>query len=486
MADTSQLVQGVAMPAAPPAGEIVSQEVLSSRQLAVLPLTLGFGGVSNPTTIWNDMVRDSQRAFLYYRELEEKDDDVAGALEGLKAGVMERESLLTPADDSQQALDVTNFIRAQLDALDLERVLDGLLDAPGFGVAISECIYDVSEGQVGLQDIKDCPQELFTFAMPGFPQIGPLRFTKIYNDLASGGEPVPEEKFLVFTYRPRSRNRRGRPLLRSVFWPSWFKRQALRFELRFAEKGPGTAAVKYPQGGGADEQAKALAAAEAIIESVAVAVPENFQLVTELLTQARSQNPAVYKDLAERLALKITRRILGQTLTSYGSEQGRGSRSLGATHERTENRRISSVASGLGRVINDQLIRRLVFWNFGPNAPLPVWSVNIEADEDVDTRSQVDQRLQQMGVPIPLAYARKKYAIPEVKAGDEVLIPQTPVTAGLPTANVADASAPVFTEKVVRKQFNDVQRLLGELHGQAVDVMRKRVKQILGNAGGAQ
>src|SRR5579871_4180677 len=144
-------------------------------------------------------------------------------------------------------------------------------------------------------------------------QSGPLRLLK--NPYAvDGGDLVPEEKFLIFSFRPRSGNRRGRPLLRRVFWPSWFKRQTVRFWLRFSEKGPGTAAVMYQPGATDDEKSKALAAAEAMIEKVAIAVPSNFQVVKELLTSSRTQNPAVYEKLHDKMNYKIARVILGQRL----------------------------------------------------------------------------------------------------------------------------------------------------------------------------
>ena len=69
----------------------------------------------------------------------------------------------------------------------------------------------------------------------------------------------------------------------------------------------------HPQGATDDEQKKALAAAEALVEKLAIAVPENFKMVDSLLTTARSQNPAVYERLVQRMELAIARAILGET-----------------------------------------------------------------------------------------------------------------------------------------------------------------------------
>jgi hypothetical protein len=165
--------------AKPPAEEIVTAKVLESAQRSSLSLALGFGGTSNPSTIWQDMISDSSRAFGYYRELEEKDDDVGGSIEELKLSVLSRERAIVPADDSSQAIEIADFIRAQFDELsNFENILYSLLDAAPMGVSIAELMFDVSSDLVALTDIKDRPQELFTFGQWSEPQIGPLRFLK--------------------------------------------------------------------------------------------------------------------------------------------------------------------------------------------------------------------------------------------------------------------------------------------------------------------
>jgi phage gp29-like protein len=254
----------------------------------------------------------------------------------------------------------------------------------------------------------------------------------------------------------------------------------LTFWLRFAEKGPGTAAVRYPQGATDDEQKKALQAAEAVISKIAVAIPENFQLVEELLTAARSQNPAAYEKLHDRMQHAIARRILGQTLTSFGAEQGSGSRSLGQVHMDTFHGREVALAGALEDVINDQLVKRLVMWNYGPQAVetlLPKWTIDKENEDDLVQRSQVDERLQRMGVPIPKSYALKKYAIPELGAGDEELKPlQTTQLTQQSDSLVQGADSPTFGDaRRAHDEQRDLDRLVEELQGEAFPIYKERV-----------
>ena len=486
----------------PPTGKIVNERVLQvlSTGFGSLNLARGFGGTSDPTQIWTAMLGNAPEAFNYYFDIEEKDDDVGGLLDTLKASVLGRKRTVLPANDSVEAQRVAAFIEAQIKAIPaFHQVLHALLDGPGYGLSVAEIEFDVTAGQVGVLSIEDCLQECFAFAEQRWlPQIGPLRF--LSNPYAATGELVPECKFLLFSYNPRKGNRFGRPLLRRAFFPSWFKRNAIRFWLRFAEKAPGTAAVKYPSGASEDEQKKALAAAEALIEKVAIAVPSNFELVEELLTSARSQNPAVYERLVQRNELAIARAILGETLTSHGSEGGAGSYSLGQVHQEIFRQRTIELSKALEAVINDQLVRRLVLWNFGPDAPMPRWKINTKDPDELSVRIKLDQILQSMGLQITENYARSMYGIPKPAEADQVLQPrplQVPQTGGgidvaspgdvPPRSNRQFADARGKDRARIDKDQGDLQRFMGQIRREAIEVYRTRVRQLAdAEAGGAR
>jgi len=477
---------------APLKQEIVSQDVLYLHQYTTWRLALAFTGMSDPTAMWQQMVMDTPFAVQFYRELEEKDEDVGAAMEELKLAVLDRNFTVQPADQSGRAADIAQFIQTQFDQMpSFESMLDSLMDAPFYGFSLVELMFDASAGQVSLKDAKDCPQELFTFALPFYPQTGNLRLLSTPYDIM--GQEVPEQKFAIFSYRPRARNRRGRPLLRKVFWPSWFKRQAMRFWLRFAEKGPGTAVVQYEQGADDNEKQKALAAAEAIIERVAIAVPKNFGLMEDLLKIARSQDPDVYEKLCMRCELAIYRNLVGETLTSHGGENGKGTQALGTVHESVKEKKAKRMAQALSNVLNDQVIRNLVLWNYGPDAPMPKAVLSNADETDLGNRATVDKTLQSMGMPITQSYVQETYGLPEPKAGDVILQPVGPLA-------VADADGDTDTEpdadpnaeddkargqfaeskpaaSIVREQ-RDFDRLFGQLRGESVDIYRRRIQDL--------
>jgi phage gp29-like protein len=266
-------------------------------------------------------------------------------------------------------------------------------------------------------------------------------------------------------------------MLRKVFWLSWFKRQVLKFWLRAGEKGPGTAAVKYPNGATPAEQQKALQLAEAMVNKIAIAVPDNIGLVEQLLTQARPQDPKVYEMLFTALQYAIARRVKGETLSSFGNEGGTGSKSMGDTHTETKEERSVSFCKMVERVINLQLIRPLVVWNYGPNAPLPVWTIEKNPQQDLKQRAEIDDTLQAMGLAIPKSYAQKQYGIPEPENEEDTLT--RTATAPAPLQATGNQLTQTFADAELKREMADIDKLLVESLRAAQTIMRDRIANVL-------
>ena len=416
------------LPKQPIADELVTLEVLATVGVNAV----AFAGADNPSAAWRLMISDSSAAFPLYRDLEEKDGQVSSALETRKDGVLRRERKVVAASSSAEDERRADFAREVLAAIPhFENILYELLDAVGYGFTVAEILWEQDGSDIFIRDIKARPQELFGFGPAGKPQIGPLQFagglarrpvpSGVEGSLGEGGS-LPFHKFLVNSFRPRHGNRRGRPLLRRVFWPSWFKRQDLKFWLKFIEKGSGSVVVRYPQGATDQDKQRALEAAEAINTETAVAIPENFQIVSELLQAARAGDASVFLSLADQLCNnEIARVILGQTLTQRAGEDGRGSRALGEIHQEVRFEKIATDARDLMSVINDQLLRWLFLFNFGPDVRPPKWTIQLDAPEDLRQRIEIDERLARLGAPLPLSYLQRTYSIPAAVAGDTVL-----------------------------------------------------------------
>jgi phage gp29-like protein len=481
MPQTSSDEKLSAVPPMPPRGELLSSSSLYMQQLSLYRNTLAFGGTRNPSDIYSSMAYNLPQTMAYFRELEDKDPDVSNCLHTLKLTVLERDRSVLPAprDESAQAQEVKEFIEEQLGKIDFHAVLDCILDAPGYGFSVQEMIFDTSEGQAELVSISDCPQELFLFGNRFYPQVGQLQL--LDNPWASEGRPMPEQKFLIFSYRGRSRNRMGRPLLKEVFWPSWFKRNMERLWMQYAEKGPGTAVVHYNDADNESERKQAVNIAQALTDSVAVAVPKGFEFEPELLKIARSQNPEVYENFCKAKQYDIARVILGETLTSFGNEGGGGSRAQGQTHADTLDSRSVELCRSLQSIINLQLIKPLVLWNFGPKAPMPVWQFDLEEAEDLSLCITVDSALQRMGYSFTAGYASDRYdrPLPPGSTPDQILVPNT----NAPQVALTDRSTATFAERKaeaqMREEMEQYDKLFAQLQGEAKGIFARRVKEIV-------
>lgn len=413
------MAEAKAIPKSPVTDELVTSEVLATVGLNLT----AFSGLEQPSLAWRQMLADSQAAFALYRDIEEKDGQVSSALETRKDGVLRRERKVVAASGTAADEKRAQFAREVLAAIpNFENILYELLDAVAYGVAVAEILWEQEGSTAFIRDIRPRPPELFAFGDPGKPQTGPLRFAHGSRVAGHGSRVLPEHKFLIYSFRPRHGNRRGRPLLRRVFWPSWFKRQDLKFWLKFIEKGTGSVVVRYPAGSTDQDKQRALEAAEAINAETAVAIPENFHIVSELLEAARTGSTDIFLTLADHLCNnEIARVILGATLTQRASEAGYGSRALGEVHQQVRFEKVAADAKDLMAVINDQLLRWLFRFNFGPDVPTPRWNIALDPPEDLRARIEIDERLARLGLPIPLTYAQRTYAIPAPAPGEFTL-----------------------------------------------------------------
>ena len=112
--------------------------------------------------------------------------------------------------------------------------------------------------------------------------------------------------------------------------------------------------------------------------------------------------------------------VLGSTLTA---DEGRrtGSLALGRVHDRVRSEYAEFDAKALMAVINEQLVRPLVNFNFGPDVQPPRWVIDTTQEEDLVEQLEVDRGLVAAGVPLSLDYFYRRYRRPAPGAGERAL-----------------------------------------------------------------
>jgi len=411
-----------------------TKELVTNTILRVVGLNAqAFSGASDPSSIYRMMVDGGPSIFQYYRELEEKDTAIASALETRRILAMAREADVHSADEENgQAEMYADELRQFIEAIPRFRAaMWELLDAPAYGYSVLEILWTLRgsgssarSASIGVDKLVGRPQEIFRFGKLTEPQTGEL----LLSNFAGGeGSPVPPAKFLVSTYRGRHGDRRGLPLLKRLFWPSWFKRNCLRMFLHYLEKGGGTVVAKYGASATDEEKKLALDGATAIAEEIAVAVHENFQLIPEALQGTRTRDGNDFRTMFDYFDAELTRMILGQTLSTRGSEQGRGTMALGEVHTATMFEYIRNDLADLEEVINEQLCAPWLMWTFGPRAlerdTRPYWRAEKDPPKDVNAALDQLAKARQMGAEIPVLEVFEKGQIRQKDEGEEVLPP---------------------------------------------------------------
>jgi phage gp29-like protein len=404
---------------------VTVQEIVTNAVLSVQGLNAqAFSGSTNPSTIYRAMVENLPQVLPYYRELEEKDTCIASSFEVRKLLVMAREWNVVGADEENgQAELYREEAAAFLNSIpNFAFTLEELLGCNAYGYAVCEIYWKSDGNQVSVEKIIGRPQEFFDFreSLMDVP-LGDLRYLQ---NLIPPGEEVPQEKFLVASAKPRHGDRRGLPLLRKLFWPSWFKRQGLRLYLQYLEKGQGTIAVGYSDSAGTDEKNKALAAAQAIAEEIAVAIPNSMKILESLLSNTRHHDGNDYRTLLEYQDAEMTRMILGQTLSTRGSEQNVGTQALGTVHQDLMFEIVKSDTNNLSTVIDEQLLKPWLRWTFGDvaldRAFRPHFRIDTSPQEDVLEQARILKEARGL-VDVTRGEAYERLGIREPEDGESLV-----------------------------------------------------------------
>ena len=211
-----------------------------------------------------------------------------------------------------------------------------------------------------------------------------------------------------------------------------------------------------------------------------MAVPENFEVLEELLQGTRTADPSTYEKLYDKLEEKIYRRIVGSTLTSHGSSGGKGTQALGNVHAETKEQRSVELTQAIDGLLNRQMVRPLVLWNFGPDCPMPKIAHDVSNEEDLGKRVTVDDTLQQMGLPLSKKYAYSRYGVEVPGDGEELL--ERPVAPAPPIATPAGPpDKPQFSverEKQVEQEIADFDKLFAQLKDESQETYRERITQV--------
>ncbi len=437
--------------------EILSSDKLGSYQnLHLLNLN-----ADDPGFVWQQLFYNPAYAMLTYDDMEEKDGIVSACLETRRNGLLSKPRHILPASDAAEDKKIAEFVEETLfEYMNFDAFLEEAYEAVPKGLSVGEKIFADGGDRIYIEKVNFHPQHYFTFgtgeyaeysSLMVYRQTGPLRLRAGVTIDNWINELLPEDKFFVFSYRPRYGNRWGTPLDRKCYWASWMKRASAKQWLRYLEKGTGSVIARYNDGATKDEMGKALDAATAVVEESAVAMPKKFLLeVHEMVRSIGSSHKEFVDDYCKYELAQI---ILGQTLTTRGSDGG-GSRALGQVHQGVQDDRVETDARSLMAAINarDGLVHNLVFHNFGPNKKRPKFVIEYEIKEDIDARAKRYAVVHKdIGLDLSIQQIREDLQIEEPNNEQDTLA--AAVTAKDAAGSGDPLNMPAFSESAEKKKI---------------------------------
>ncbi len=334
-----------------------------------------------------------------------------------------------PSSTTQEQV-IAEFVARVLMDFNFDQARQELLKGLLYGFYSAEIMWTVANGNViAIKKLISKHPRRFIFT-PEREQ----RLITLQNMI--DGEPLPERKFVTFTYGD-SDNPYGKGLGQRLWWPVWFKKHGIKFWMVFLEKfGMPTVVGKYPPGTQKPEQIKLLNVIEAIQTDTGITIPDNMDL--EFLEASRSGKVS-HEQLCEYMDKQISKAVLGQTATTEGSpgKLGNDQSQSDVKQEITE-----ADADLLDGCLNESMIKWIVDYNFPNVVAYPTIKTYANAKPDLTARSAIDKTLVvDIGLPVAVNYFYETYGVPAPQPGDVLVAPAKPGTFTIP-----GPTAPQFAE----------------------------------------
>ena len=347
--------------------------------------------------------------YLTYRKMQH-DPQIKACLSTKKMAVLSRGWEVHPARDSPADGAVADFVRDCLNEMrgSVLDVLYDALDVLALGVSILEINWRLrTDGLIGLDTIKAKDPAYFLFETDEFLNVLRLRsLPTVHAPTAPPGSPLaesalPVEKFILYPYQPSYASPLGTSDLRAAY-ASWFtKQQLMRWWAKYLEKfGMPTVAGSYDAkaGYGVKQQREFLGLLAAVHNESALVHPSDMDV---RLLEAARVNETGFDEAVAYLDRAIAKSILGQSLTSDSSDRG-STYALGKVQQNVLSFYLQKLQRDLEDVVmNEQVIKRLVGYNFPPGTRCPTFHLGRVDDDRLAATGQLMTALIAGGVVAP-------------------------------------------------------------------------------------
>lgn len=374
---------------------------------------------------------DVRRQAELFEQLLEKDAHLLGETSKRENAILDIEFQVSPASDSARdneiAQFVSDFLEGQTDWPDVQVAMQ---EGIGRGFSAMEIVWDVTSGQALPSSFESLESKRFLFQ----DENGVVSKTpRLVTDQSPMGEIIPAWKVLMHSYGGKSGHPTRSGIYRVCAWMFLFKNYAIKDWVIFCEVyGMPLRLGKYSPGATEDDKSALIQAISMLGSDAAGIISKSTEI--EFVETAKGTTSAdLYKLLAQFCNAEMSKAILGQTLTAEVGDKG--SYAASQTHNEVRKDLARADARAMAATVRQQIIRPMVGFNFGWDAPVPGFEPVFDEDDDLKEKADwVCEILDRTTVKIPRTWFYKEFKIPEPKDGEAVIEGGAGIGAGLPIA----------------------------------------------------
>ena len=409
-----------------------------------------------------DVLRQSE----LFEEMEEKDPHLFSQLQTRKQAVTGLDFEVLPFDpNDSRDKEIAQFVSEALKNMEeIEEVEIDLLDAIGKGFAVSEILWETTEGQVLVKEIRSRPQKRFFWG-------GMDDKIRVRTMEHPEGVLLPENKFIQHRYKARSGHPSRAGVLRVVAWMYLFKNYNVKDWISFCEVyGLPLRLGKYAQGASDEDKAALMRALVQIGADAAGIVPEGTSI--EFINTEKTGTLDLFERFSRYADEQVSKAILGQTLTS---DSGGGSYAQSKTHNEVRHDLTVADCKALAATLRRDLIRPLVLYNFGEEQRIPFLRYDCEESGDLKEEAEIlGVLIEKVGLKVPTSYIYKKFGIPKPEGGEETVgAPRPAPLSDFPESAMkalkeggkkgSQARVDELTERVIKKNAGAFEKMAAPL-----------------------
>ncbi len=352
------------------------------------------------------------------------------------------------------------IVKDTFDSLDTADFFSNVIDAPFYGMAIQEIVWEKKELWLPGK-IVDRPPEWFVFKGDN----NELRF--LSRDHMLDGEELPPKKFLLSQYYASYQNPYGERLLSRTYWPYIFKHNSVKFWFAFLQKyGMPWPVGKVPKISDDDVRNKLLSVLTQMIQDGAAVISDD-ESIDFLNTSGKTDSSDVYSAMESRCNIEMSKAITGGHL---GTEQTQtGSYAASETHLKKEEMRTNS-DKGLVEKAANTLIRWIIDFNFGEKVTSPKFAF-VEKEDIQAERAERDKKLSEQGVKFTRQYYMNTYNLEE---SDFDLKEDDPEPEPIPEPEKDGAG-----QEKEKPEFAENESFLDALDGQAASAASEKINAMI-------